>query len=242
MAMSDVQEQARALGDPTRFKVFRYLADADQPVDVAELTAHFAFNHNAIRQHLAKLVAAGLVREAKAPARGPGRPRLLYSIDPAAGGTWGVAGPYERLAMLLTEIIRTGDSPLDVGRRAGHRQRRQVSDVPGDAADQLTEMMSRQGFDPQLRRRGNHAELVLHTCPFASAALSDPDTVCTLHLGMAEGFAAPTGTLAIDELVAKDPRRALCRLRLDTSPPDPEPEPTLTLTRRPRKTAARRAI
>jgi predicted ArsR family transcriptional regulator len=223
LATSDVQKQARALGDPTRYQVFRYLADADQPVDVAELTAHVGLNHNAVRQHLAKLVAADLVRETTAPPTGPGRPRLLYSLDPAVGGNWGVAGPYERLAVLLTEIIRTGDTPLEVGRRAGQREQRQIWGAPGDAADQLTEMMNRQGFEPQLHRRGDRAEMVLHACPFASAALNDPDTVCTLHLGLAEGFAQPTGTLTVDELVAKDPRRALCRLRLHHSPSPPAP-------------------
>ena len=30
--MTTLQEQARALGDPTRHGVFRYIADADRPV------------------------------------------------------------------------------------------------------------------------------------------------------------------------------------------------------------------
>ena len=38
------------------------------------LTAHFALNHNAIRQHVAKLRAAGPLVETKAPAARPGRP------------------------------------------------------------------------------------------------------------------------------------------------------------------------
>jgi predicted ArsR family transcriptional regulator len=56
-------------------------------------------------------------------------------------------------------------------------------------------------------------DIVLDTCPFASTALADPDTVCGLHLGMAEGLADGTDTV-VDELVAKDPRRATCRLHL----------------------------
>ena len=57
--MTTLQEQARALGDPTRHSIFQYVADAGHPVGVAELTAHLGLNHNAIRQHLAKLVSAG---------------------------------------------------------------------------------------------------------------------------------------------------------------------------------------
>jgi hypothetical protein len=56
---------------------------------------------------------------------------------------------------------------------------------------------------------------VLETCPFASAALADADSVCRIHLGMAEGLAELTGgRVVIDELVAHDPRHASCRLRL----------------------------
>ena len=61
--MSTLQIQARALGDPTRHELFRYIADAARPVEVAELTEHLGLHHNAIRQHLAKLVEAGLVRK-----------------------------------------------------------------------------------------------------------------------------------------------------------------------------------
>src|SRR4051794_28809500 len=109
-----LQTQARALGDPTRHGIFRYLADADAPVGVAELTAHFGLNHNAIRQHLARLVAAQLVTETTAPPAGRGRPRLQYVVDPSSESRWGVVGPYERLSMLLTEVVRSGEEPVEV--------------------------------------------------------------------------------------------------------------------------------
>src|SRR5207237_7183900 len=115
--------QARALGDPTRHAIFRYVADAGTSVDVAELTKHFGLNHNAIRQHLAKLVRASLVTEEQGPSTGRGRPRLNYRMHPTAESRWGAAGPYERLSLLLSEMIRTGDSAVEVGRRAGRRQR-----------------------------------------------------------------------------------------------------------------------
>lgn len=51
---------------PTRHAVFRHIAEAGGPARVAGSITRFAFNHNAIRQHLAKLVTAGLVVETKA--------------------------------------------------------------------------------------------------------------------------------------------------------------------------------
>src|SRR4051812_35541315 len=119
--MTTLQEQARALGDPTRYGIFQYVADAARTVDIAELTKHFGLNHNAIRQHLAKLLSAGLVTEEHAERSGRGRPRLLYRLDPSAESRWGVAGPYEQLSVLLAEILLTGDSAFDVGKRSVSR-------------------------------------------------------------------------------------------------------------------------
>jgi predicted ArsR family transcriptional regulator len=213
-AKPSLQVQARALGDPTRHAIFRYLADAAVPIDVAELTDHFGCNHNAIRQHLAKLVAAGLVTEEQSPSNGRGRPRLNYRIDPTAESRWGVSGPYERLSLLLSEMIQTGDSAFEVGRRAGLRLRLDSS-FDDDPIGLVVEAMEREGFDPVARARRERTDVVLQTCPFATTALADPDTVCSIHLGIAEGVAERTdGRVTVDELLPHDPRRANCRLRL----------------------------
>src|SRR5690606_39529987 len=92
MAPASLQEQARALGDPTRHAIFRLIAGADHPVGIAEINEHLPLNHNAIRQHVAKLVAAGLVVESRARPTGRGRPRLVYEINPAAAGRWDTSG------------------------------------------------------------------------------------------------------------------------------------------------------
>lgn len=215
--MPTLQVQARALGDPTRHELFRALLAADAPLGVAELTAHVGLNHNAVRQHLAKLVDAGLVDESTARPRGRGRPRLEYVVDPAAAGRWGAVGPYERLSVLLAEVLRSGDAPREVGRRSAEAR---AAHEPGDGpADVLHRRMAGLGFDPEVRARGRRIEVVLHTCPFASAAATDPRTVCSLHLGIAEGVADRVDGLVVDELVPHDPRRAGCVLRAHVEEP-----------------------
>lgn len=77
-----LQRQARALGDPTRYRIFRYVAGAGHPVTVAEITAHVELHHNGVRQHLAKLCEAGLLEETSS-AGGRGRPALRYRLDPS---------------------------------------------------------------------------------------------------------------------------------------------------------------
>ena len=210
-----LQRQARALGDPTRHAIFQHITSSDEPVGVAELNERFPLNHNAIRQHLAKLVGAGLVVEATAPISGRGRPRLVYTASPTAEGAWGTTGPYERLSRLLAEIIRSGSSAEEVGRRAAEEFR--VPSPSGDVVADISAAMARQGFEPEVRPRRGGAEIVLHTCPFATAAMVDRHTVCALHLGIAEGLTAATPGV-VSELVAYDPRRAGCRLRISVAP------------------------
>lgn len=218
--MTTLQEQAKALGDPTRHGIFRHIAAADHPVDVAELTEHFGLNHNAIRQHLAKLLAAELVTESHAATGRPGRPRLTYLVDATADSRWGVVGPYERLSQMLAEVIRTGDTPVEVGRRVGRREaaaRRLAGDADA-VLGAVCETIARQGFDPELHRRGDEVSVELRACPFATTAVADPDTVCAMHLGIAQGMTEDAEGLVVDELVARDPRREVCELRMHVEP------------------------
>ena len=225
MTTTTLQEQARALGDPTRHAIFRHIGDASGPVGVAELTAAFPFNHNAIRQHLAKLVSAGLVTEATARGAGRGRPKLIYELNRDVEGRWGTTGPYERLSRLLVEIIRTGLDPEEVGRGAADQFR--VASPSGDVVADVSAAMARQGFEPEVRPKRDGAEIVLQNCPFAAVALADRTTICALHLGIAEGLTdAP---LTVTELVAYDPRKADCRLRLRVVADQPHASGTLVL-------------
>ena len=127
-------------------------------------------------------------------------------------------GPYERLSLWLSEMIRTGETAVTVGRRVG-RRRALGPAASSDPVGELVEQMARNGFDPKLRKTGDKVDITLQNCPFATTALADPDTVCSIHLGIAQGIAESTGGgLEIDQLVPKDPRRANCRLQAHVSP------------------------
>src|SRR5665213_492083 len=139
--MLDVQREARALGDPTRFRLFRYIVDSAAPVGVAELTGYLALNHNAIRQHLAVLKDAEMVVEEVEQRHRAGRPRLLYSPHPEATGRWGTPGPYAWLASLLSGALRDGLDPRQAGYREGRRRVDELGDV-GDHTALLEDEMS----------------------------------------------------------------------------------------------------
>lgn len=213
---AELQQEAKALGDPTRHRIFRYVAEAPGPVGVAELTRFMGLNHNAVRQHLAVLKDAGLVIEELEGRERPGRPRLMYRLHPEAAGTWGTPGPYQYLAEMLADALSNGKSPREAGRDAGRRQTARPD--PGqDPLDTIEEQMTRRGFRPTRTTRGAKADFVLGRCPFEDVAVTNRDTVCQLHLGLAEGMADGLGGLEVLRLVAKNPRRAGCRLALRRS-------------------------
>ncbi len=207
----ELQKEARALGDPTRHRLFRYVAEAPGPVGVAELTDFVQLNHNAVRQHLAVLKDAGLVVEEVEERSRPGRPRLLYRLAPEAAGRWGTPGAYAWLAGLLSDALRRQIEPRQAGRQEGHRRGAELAGS-GEPVDVFETEIERRGFRPTRVERGRTIELRLNRCPFSDVAGSDPDTVCELHLGLAEGFAEGLGGLTVEGLVAKDPHRAGCRL------------------------------
>ena len=213
MTDDSLQKEARALGDPTRNRLFRYIADAPGPVSVAELTDYVQLNHNAVRQHLAVLKDADLVVEEVEDRVQPGRPRLLYRLHPDASGRWGTAGAYPWLASLLANAVRRKQDPRQVGRQDGHRRAAELSGT-GDPVDLLEKEMVRRGFRPTKVQKGRRVEFVLGRCPFAEVAESDPGTVCQLHLGLAEGLTEGLGGLEVERLVAKDAKRAGCRLAI----------------------------
>lgn len=211
MVEDELQREARALGDPTRHRLFRYIAEAPGCVGVAELTDFVRLNHNAVRQHLVVLKEAALVVEEVEERSRPGRPRLLYRLAPEAAGRWGTPGGYAWLASLLSEALRRHVEPRQVGRDEGHRRGTELAGS-GERVDLLEGEIERRGFRPTRAEEGRTVEFVLGRCPFADVARSDPDTVCKLHLGLAEGLAEGLGHLDVEELVAKDPDRAGCRL------------------------------
>jgi predicted ArsR family transcriptional regulator len=214
---AQVQREARALGDPTRHRLFRYIADAPQPVGVAELTSHAGLNHNAVRQHLAVLKEAGLVTEETEDRSRRGRPRLLYRLHPEVAGRWETPGGYAWLAGILSAALRRQQDAHQAGRQEGHRRAAELAG-PHDPADLLEAEMTRRGFRPGRTEHGPRISFVLRHCPFAEVAVSDPGTVCQLHLGLAEGLAEGLGGLAIEGLTVKDARQAGCRLSVRRVP------------------------
>ena len=198
-------ELARVLAVPMRRRILDLVERSKRPIDVATLTRALGCNHNAVRQHLARLRDAGLVIEQREEHRAePGRPRLLYSARTRPD-------PYARLARLLTQVVTQRESPRKIGRREG---RAQAARAEGDAVDAVVGAAARDGFAPRSVENGRSVDVILDVCPFADVAADDPRTIRSLHRGIAEGLVGALGGARVESFAAHDPYEGGCVVRL----------------------------
>lgn len=210
--------EARALADPTRRAIYHAIAAADRPIGVADLAEVVHVHHTVVRRHLAQLRSVGLVIESTEPPGGRGRPRLQYRLQGTARAASPDGDAYRRLASMLAEVVRTGVSPRRIGRAMGERAAQRTAEAI-DPVDALEREAALLGFQPRRRRTARGAELVLRHCPFAEVAAQDPQTICQIHLGLAEGVVEGHGGARVTDLVVRDPHRAGCRLEVEVDPP-----------------------
>ncbi|MEZ5142247.1 MAG: helix-turn-helix domain-containing protein [Acidimicrobiales bacterium] len=208
-------DQARALGDPTRAALFRAVVDADEPLPVSTLAARVGLHANAVRPQLARLVAVGLLEELVDPIRRRGRPRHLYRPAPGAAESGSAGeGPYERLSLLLLEVLGTGATPEEVGAAHGRALARRAR-TADDPVAALEHELAVQGFGPRRVPTTEGSEtIVLGTCPFGEAVRVAPEVICDLHLGLCRGVAEAVGGLRVTGLEPADPMVAGCRVHL----------------------------
>jgi predicted ArsR family transcriptional regulator len=186
----------RALGHPLRLRLLGLL-EREGPMDVASLARQIGLRPNGVRRHLELLLSTELVSAVAAATKGPGRPRMLYRAAPSA--TKDRAG-YPLLADVLASAVdRSGnpDTAEEEGRRWGGRLVTRPEDStllgPDEAAANLTEMLDRLGFAPELEPTEGGLRVDLHRCPFLDTAKAYPGVVCSLHLGLMRGALAELG-------------------------------------------------
>lgn len=152
-------------------RVLRTLEEAAGPLTLIALSAATGSHPNTLREHLAVLVAEGLVtvetEQPETPRRG--RPALRYQRAPATADLASIANA-------LAEEIRQLPDRDEFSLRAGARWEALVGrTASADIMEQLTEL----GFTPERTDEG----VVMHTCPVAGVASTSSDIVCRMHLG-----------------------------------------------------------
>ena len=220
-----LQRQAQALGDPSRFTIFEHISRSPTPLGIAELTDRMGFNHNAVRQHLTKLLEAGLITESTEKRTTRGRPRLVYKARTDAFDQFQnrPGGSYQRLAAMLLDLATSNDTAYDVGRRSASLPTPVAADDldrPGSdpSTDEITSALvgrlERDGFAPS----AHGPQITLGRCPFADLAAVDAGVVCELHRGLIDGHLEQLPGTSRAVLSPKPPHAAGCTVIIDPSP------------------------
>ncbi|WP_338539244.1 helix-turn-helix domain-containing protein [Janibacter terrae] len=167
-------------------RVLEALRGGDGPLRIGEIAAAVGSHDNTIRGHLATLLERELIEAVPAPARGRGRPALLYSARPRPGGR---AGEYRALAgAFAADLVASGGGPR-VRARARRIGRAWGEHLATGAAQEgprpdLDTALSDLGFGPE--RDGDLVRLT--TCPLLDLAVANPDVICQVHLGLVDGI------------------------------------------------------
>jgi predicted ArsR family transcriptional regulator len=210
----DLLAMLKALGDETRFSMYRELATSTRGCSAQELADSLGLHANTVRLHLDRLREAGLV-EVEPVHRGTvGRPTHVYSLAPGAPGLGFDPPSYTLLAGLLAALAERvgaeGEEATAIGRawgaEAGKRTRSR------SCVKALSAEMSRLGFDPTTETSGADADMAFMHCPFRELAEAYPELVCNLHRGITEGIVGEVGGGSVVDfatLYDRDPCRVV---------------------------------
>lgn len=192
--------------------MLRALRATTGPIGVAALAERLAIHPNTVRFHLDALEQEGLVARTTRPARGRGRPPVLYR---SVGAGAHPARHYELLADVLVTAIADDPGARERAARAAHARGRRyaeaAADGPADPVERLVGYLGEAGFAPD---RASADVVELHNCPFREVVDREDAIACDVHAGMMRGaLAGWRAKVAVAEL---EPfvRPGVCRARL----------------------------
>lgn len=175
---------------PTQQTLLRALLPAVEGLDIEALCKVLHVSHNAVRQHLAALLAAGFVARGQSRASG-GRPRACYVLTDAGRDLFprhygliatrvlehlfATAGPAQVQAMLVEMGRELGRGAATTG---------DGSDT-ADAAAALAAQLDALGYEAQAVRRDGEPQVEAYNCVFHALAREHPE-VCRFDLAFME--------------------------------------------------------
>jgi predicted ArsR family transcriptional regulator len=183
-----------------------------------------ALHPNTVREHLDRLIRAGLVVRARARPAGRGRPAWLYEATPVTSG----ASDYVDLATALSAaMLRVSPDPRHDAELAGEdwgrdlaRRRQAAPTTPEEARDHVVAILDDLGFAPRQDDPLDPSRVRLTRCPLLDAARRNPRIVCNVHLGMLRGALTEYGGDPTESALVPFSEPGACLLVI---PPVPAP-------------------
>ena len=179
----------RQLGQ-TQQKLLRALLAAPQGASVEALCQALGETHNAVRQHLAALIAAGYVERGTAHPTG-GRPQARYLLLPAGRELF--PRNYGLIATGILEHLyasagKAGVQALlaTIGHELGNAAASRIDGADEAAiATRLAEQLDALGYEAATVKRDGETQVEAYNCVFHTLAKQHPD-VCRFDLAFME--------------------------------------------------------
>lgn len=172
---------------PTREAVLRLIEASTSPSTIRSLSTELGLHENTVRMHLTALHRDGFIRQTStAQPAGIGRPASRWEAQARNSSPY-VAVVKALAQQLREESIDPQASAQKAGVSWGHTLAEQhTADAFAQShspRETLTDILRAEGFAPER----SDDTITFRQCPFIEGAGSDPDIVCSLHLGMVKG-------------------------------------------------------
>jgi len=207
----------RALSDERRVQIVDELRGAADGLDVQELARRVGLHANTVRWHLGVLADAGIVSSRPVGRAGPGRPRIVYTLETEPSEERAVEDHRLLSTILVGMAAQLADGPARA-EEAGREWGRHLVNSPqplvrlsdGEATAEVVELLDQQGFRPET----SDGEIRMRRCPFHELAEAHPGIVCSVHRGLISGALAELGSgLRVERLDAfVEPNLCVARL------------------------------
>lgn len=196
-------ETAHALGEETRFGIYRELCVSDRPVSIGELATSFSLHPNAIRQHVSQLERAGLIISTLQRGNGVGRPKRVFEANDEPLDFQHPPRTTRTLIAILAEAVDALPSDrrslVTFGRAWGKgwglRRRRENGTAPRSRrgrGELLTEQLAEWGWKPITKRDPNRFVIETRRCLFKDLVPASNGRCHALEEGLVRGIVEAT--------------------------------------------------
>lgn len=191
------------LTDPTRRRLYRYVATQREPVSREQAAAQMGVALHVAKFHLDRLQAHGLLDAdySRPPGRrgpGAGRPAKRYRRSVTEMSVSLPARQYELAGQIMAQAIatagRTSTSISDALHQAANLAGRQLGELaqtrlghdntPTARIRATCAILTDQGYEPC----NTNGVITLTACPFHALARDHPDPVCGINLDLITGL------------------------------------------------------
>lgn len=241
LSPEETLDLAGALGDPTRYSIYRCIVEAaGEPVTVAEVAAQFSVHPNVARMHLQKLVEVRLLSADIRRSKAGGRPARIYRLSGRAANLQFPPRDYQMLAEVALKVVGefAGSDPgaldrvgTEIGREEARRALKRDGLDPrhhdlGVLLESLSATAVSLGLHPRVEQNDDGTvDFEIRNCVFRELSTQYPELVCSLHTAMLKGFVQEyISASGLEGTPAISSGEAVCLFKVRLGPSTPTDE------------------